>query len=88
MRVSLSQSVRIAQTGETTTIAALAAQGRIRFTTCLMDTKKRAGERRTVRRYFADLVDPNAQPGVSSGWEISETAYKSRTGQAVTFGEG
>lgn len=84
MKVSLTAQVRVASTGEVTTIAKLASEGRIRWSTCLMDTKKRNGERKTVRRYFADLVDPSLADGVSSGWEIGQTAYESRTGEAVS----
>lgn len=87
-KVTMSQPVRIASTGEITTLTQLANQGRLKFSSALMDGPKRNGERTTVRRYFADLVDPSLPPDTSTGWEIGETAYKSRTGQTVTIAEG
>lgn len=85
MRVSLNAEVRVNGTGEITTIATLAAQGRIRWSTCLMAGPKRNGERKEVRRYFADLVDPSLPDDTSTGWEIGETAYRSRTGSPLPF---
>lgn len=84
-RVALSARVHITATGETTTIAALAAQGRIRWSTCLMTGPKRNGERKETRRYFADLIDPSLPDDMSTGWEIGETAYRTRTGAALPF---
>lgn len=88
MKTSMTQPVRVASTGEVTTLAQLAAQGRLRFTADKMETKKRAGERHIVTRYFADLIEADAPGGVSSGWEIGATAYLSRTGQAINIGRG
>lgn len=73
--VKLNQTVRVAETGELTTIAQLAAQGRITFRQ-VDNFYKRGGGTRTA--YFADISD-------NSGWEISKTAYLSRTGQRVEF---
>lgn len=71
-KTTMFQQVRLSTGGEITTLAKLCEQGRIRFTTCLMDTPKRAGERKTVRRYFADLIECEDGKGGSSGWEISQ----------------
>jgi hypothetical protein len=85
-KTSMTQPVRIAATGEVTTLTKLASEGRLTFSTCVMDGPKRQGERKSVTRYFADLVDPSLPEGTSTGWEIGETAYKSRTGQTIDIG--
>ena len=57
--------------GQTTTIAALAAQGEIEFREAVMQ-----GRGGYVTRYFADFK------GTTSGFQIGRTAYLSRTGGA------
>jgi hypothetical protein len=64
--------------GRLTTIAQLADEGLITFSCCKVETRKVRGERHERMAYFADLPD-------GSGWEISRTAYLSRTGQEVRF---
>lgn len=65
-----------------TTIAELDAQGLIRFRPVRMEYRGRE-----VVRYFADyLPHCDEARGLSSGWQISRTAYLSRTGQAVAIG--
>lgn len=71
--VSLTALVRVAETGEVTTIAALADQGRITWR-AVPGFDTRGGGTRTA--YFADVAE-------NSGWEISKVAYQSRTGQKV-----
>lgn len=75
---ALNAEIRVASTGEVTTIAKLADAGRIRFSVCTMTTRKRQGERHDVVRYFADLIEDRAD-GIISGWQIGKTAYESRT---------
>lgn len=70
-KVKLSSPVRISGTGEVTTIATLADQGRVRF------TKDEEG-----MVYRAELI-PDQNEGETGFWDISPTAYQSRTGEAV-----
>lgn len=63
--------------GEVTTLAALAANGLLRFTTGFHDGPKRNGERKTVRHFRAELLDG------SGFWDISRKAYESRTGVKI-----
>lgn len=78
MPVKLTDLVRDPVTGETTTIAALAAAGRIRFTTRVKDGRKVLGERKAVTVYEAELIEDRAD-GVTRCWPISKAAYLSRT---------
>ncbi len=65
-----------------TTIAELDAQELIRFRSVRMEYRGRE-----VVRYFADyLPHCDEAQGLSSGWQISRTAYLSRTGQQVAIG--
>jgi hypothetical protein len=70
-KVKLSAPVKIGETGEVTTIAELVEKGRIRFT----KDEERA-------KYRAELI-PEMNGGVEGFWEISATAYQSRTGEEV-----
>lgn len=72
----LNQSVRVGATGEITTIAKLLDEGRVKLNK--VEHFGRTG--RTA--YFADFEEQN---GVSSGWEISKTAYESRMGIKPDF---
>ena len=74
MPVKLNSPVRLT-TGEVTTIATLADSGLIKFTTGEHTGPKRNGERKRVRHFHAELTDG------SGFWEISESAYRSRTGE-------
>ena len=76
-KIALNVRVRT-DSGEVTTIADLAARGLITFDTMKTDTRKRNGERHERTAYYAWMPD-------GSGWEISKTAYLSRTGQKVSF---
>ena len=77
MRVRLTDPVQLG--GEVTTIARLAAEGRIVFRSFEVTCRKRLGERRTRIAYFADLKDSPT----GEGWEIGKLAFLSRTGQEV-----
>lgn len=60
--------------GETTTIATLATQGKIKFREVLMTTKNG-----TVTQYFADFGD------TGRGFQIGKTAYLGRIGKKPSF---
>lgn len=77
MTVKLNAPVQT-KDGTITTIAQLAAKGLITFLTFKTDTRKRMGERHERVVYYAEMPD-------GGGWEISKTAYLSRTGQRVAF---
>jgi len=62
--------------GEVTTIAELTAQGRIDFTICEKFALRGGG---VGRKYFADLKGTRGD--ITTGWEIGEKAYLSRTGR-------
>lgn len=74
MRVKM--DTPISWEGKVTTVAELADAGKIDFKVSPNFT----GQRGTRTAYFADIK------GTKTGWEISATAYKSRTGKAVLFG--
>ena len=81
MAVRLNDPVRLSETGEVTTIAALAAEGRIRFVTGTHERRVRdsvGGKYKTVTHYHSELLDG------SGFWPISKAAYLSRTGKKVT----
>lgn len=82
MTTRLSDPVRIVSTGEVTTIAKLAEQGRIRWSVCdrFYSPRSKLGYRTA---YFADLAGSEDEDGDRTGWEIGKTAYLSRTGQEV-----
>jgi hypothetical protein len=82
MPVALTAPVRLAATGEVTTIAALAAAGRVRFTTGTHTGRKVRGERTAVTHYRAELI-PEKNDGQEGFWPISRAAYLSRTGRDV-----
>lgn len=77
-RVTLSDPVRIAETGEITTIAALADAGRVKFTRSANFAASSRGKSRVA--YFAELPDGGC-------WEIGKMAYESRMGLPVTLGK-
>lgn len=79
-RIKLSAPVRITDTGEITTIAALATAGRVRFT----KSDNWRGDRGKAPRiaYFAELI-PEMNGGIEGCWEISIYVYTSRSGSEV-----
>lgn len=74
-RVKMNEPVEL--DGEVTTIARLAAEGRIVFREFITYTRKRLGERHERIVYAAEVK------GTDLWWEIGKLAYLSRTKQPV-----